>query len=66
MCLSYDPVTNEPDGGHEKVRRRYVLWAEATLNHMWECQESLDAARESVRLHVESIMAIKNPHFSYI
>ncbi len=66
MCLSYDPVSGEPDGGHDAVRRRYILWVESSLNGTWHDADDLSWQRDRVKEHVKMIKAIKNPKFSFI
>ena len=66
MCLSYNPKTKRPDGGHEGVRRRYLLWVESHLNGTWKSSEDLDHMRASVRDHTAAVLAVKRPRFSYI
>lgn len=65
MCLSINPKTKKPDGGHAGVRRRYILWVESTLNGVWRDQDDLDAQREAVREHTDMIKKLKSPRFSY-
>lgn len=68
MCLSYNPKTKtkRPDGGHEGVRRRYLMWVESHLNGAWKSSEDLDHMRASVRDHTAAVLALKRPRFSYI
>ena len=53
-CLSYDPLTNEPDGGQEGVRKRYLLW----LRSRYE--------QETLMEHERKILLVKDPYFSYV
>lgn len=64
MCLSFDPH-GVPDGGHEGVRRRYILWVESTLDGVWKDREDLEAHREAVQEHVSAIRKLQSPRFSY-
>jgi len=66
MCLSYNPETEEPDGGHEGVRRRYLEWVESRTNGVWKDEKELDCMRESVREHTKTVLAVKEPEFSFI
>jgi len=66
MCLSYNPANNEPDGGHEGVRRRYVQWAQSHSDGIWDSIKDLESERERIRDHINEVMAVKNPHFSFI
>lgn len=66
MCLSYDPLSGEPDGGHEAVRRRYILWVESTLNGTWKDLDDLKWQRSRVADHIKQVKSIKNPKFSFI
>ena len=66
ICLSYDPVTKEPDGGQEGVRRRYIRWIKAQLNGIWHTEEELETQKEKVEQHLEKVNAVKRPHFSYV
>lgn len=65
MCLSYNPKTKKPDGGHEGVRRRYLLWWESSTNGVWKSKEDLDEATVALRDHAAEVRAVKSPRFSY-
>lgn len=65
MCLSYHPETRKPDGGHEGVRRRYLLWVESSTNGVWKSSDDLRAQEECAREHCAHIRGLKRPHFSY-
>jgi len=64
MCLSYNPETKEPDGGHEGVRRRYLEWVKGQLPHIdddfyyWQ--------KDRIKEHTGVINSVKQPYFSYI
>jgi hypothetical protein len=66
MCLSYNPETKEPDGGHEGVRRRYIEWVKSHVNGVWKDVEELH--HETLRTwdHIKEINKVKNPTFSFI
>lgn len=64
MCLSYNPKTNKPDGGHAGVLRRYIHWVKGTLNGTWE-SETLEEHREVVREHLAMLAERKGLRFSY-
>jgi hypothetical protein len=66
MCLSYNPETKEPDGGHEGVRRRYLEWVKSQSEGVWASAEELDWMRERVREHSKIVLAVKDPEFSFI
>ena len=66
MCLSYDPVTKDPDGGHDGVRRRYVEWVKSHLDGVWTDPEDLEWQRGRVKDHLDKIMSVTNPYFSWI
>ena len=66
MCLSYNPETKEPDGGHEGVRRRYLEWVKHHTDGVWKDEEELDWMREKVREHSKIVLAVKDPEFSFI
>ena len=66
MCLSYNPITLEPDGGMEGVRRRYLLWLDGTLTGKWDSIEDLNYAREDIKEHKAKIMEVQDPQFSFI
>lgn len=67
ICLSYDPVTGAPVGGHASVRRRYIMWVEGSLSsRIWTDEEELERERERVKGHIETVNSVENPHFSFI
>ena len=66
MCLSYNPETKEPDGGHEGVRRRYLEWVKHHTDDIWEDTRELDLMRERAREHSKIVLAVKDPEFSFI
>ena len=66
MCLSYNPETKEPDGGQEGVRRRYLEWVSSRTDGVWKDKEELDWMCERVRQHSKTILAVKDPEFSFI
>lgn len=66
ICLSYDPETNEPDGGHEAVRRRYIQWVKQHINGKWDSVEDLEYERERVKEHIDLVNCVSNPYFSFI
>jgi hypothetical protein len=65
-CLSHNPETDEFDGGHDGVRRRYIKWVESHTSRGWENYEDLEREKERVESHVKIINSIENPYFSYI
>lgn len=65
MCLSYHPRTHKPDGGHEGVRRRYLIWVEGHLNGIFLSEEDAAFNRWRVNEHLEKIRDLKRPQFSY-
>ena len=66
VCLSYDPATRQPDGGHDAVRRRYAQWVQSHTNGVWTDPEDLEWERERIIDHLETVLAVENPHFSFI
>lgn len=66
ICLSYNPTTNEPDGGHEGVRRRYLHWVESQANSVWKDPEDLANIHDKIREHRETVIAVNDPYFSLI
>jgi hypothetical protein len=66
MCLSYNPETKEPDGGHEGVRRRYIEWVNSHTNGVWKDPEDLEYMDERIKKHCKTVLAVKNPEFSFI
>lgn len=66
MCLSYDPVTGEPDGGHEGVRRRYLEWVESHCNGVWKDEDALEWTKERIKNHKYAVMSVVNPVFGFI
>ncbi len=64
VCLSHNPETNEFDGGHNGIRRRYIKWVESHANKNWENSKDLD--REKIKNHIKFISSIEEPYFSYI
>jgi len=66
MCLSYDPVTGEPDGGHEGVRRRYIMWVESSTDGVWKDVNDLELTRRCVEEHLKIVNSIEEPRFSFI
>lgn len=66
MCLSYNPETKEPDGGHEGVRRRYNEWVRSLLNGVWKDTEEFEYERERVEEHLKLVNSAKQPYFSFI
>jgi hypothetical protein len=66
MCLSYDPSTGLPDGGHEGVRRRYIMWVESSTDGVWNDANALDRQRRSVAEHLKIVKSIVEPKFSCI
>lgn len=66
MCLSYNPETAEPDGGHEGVRRRYGYWVSSHLNGSWKDHEELEDERQRINEHLELVNSVKQPEFSYV
>jgi hypothetical protein len=65
VCLSYNPDTKEPDGGHEGVRRRYKQWVESHRNGVWN-DEDFEYEKERVDKHLELVSSVKQPYFSFI
>ena len=65
ICLSYNPETNEPDGGHEAVRRRYNQWVNQLTDGVWNSIEDLECKRERVKEHLDLVNSVIDPHFSY-
>lgn len=63
MCMSINPETNEPDGGMDGVRRRYILWVESTLNGVWSSILEYSTAMREVNEHIENLNNIENPEF---
>ncbi len=66
ICLSYNPETNESDGGHEAVRRRYCQWVNQHTDGVWSSVEDLEHERERVKEHLDLVNSVSNPYFSYI
>jgi len=66
MCLSYDPETKESDGGQQGVRRRYIYWLESHVNGVWEDADDLKYMKEKIKTHIETLLLVKNPNFSFI
>jgi len=66
ICLSYDPETGEPDGGHEAVRRRYNLWVDQHTIGSWNSREDLEYEMAKVKKHIDLVNSVHNPHFSFI
>lgn len=65
ICLSYDPETGEPDGGHEAVRRRYNEWVEQHINGVWQSTEDLEYERGRVKEHLDLVNSVNSPYFSF-
>lgn len=65
-CLSVDPVTGEPDGGHKAVRRRYSHWVRSHSNGKWDNPSDLEWEIERIQEHLEKVFAVSNPYFSVI
>jgi hypothetical protein len=66
ICLSYNPRTNQPDGGHKAVRKRYIMWLKSSLqNGSWD-PEDLELQKEIIDDQIKLINSVKNPYFSYI
>jgi len=66
MCLSYDAVTGQPDGGHEAVRKRYIFWVKSQLNGVYDTPEDFESQQILVESHVTLVQSVKDPRFSYI
>lgn len=66
VCLSYDPDTGLPDGGHRGVRRRYIHWVNSHLDGIWKDKEDFEWEKKRIREHVKIVSSVKNPYFSYI
>lgn len=66
MCLSYNPETQEPDGGHEGVGRRYLIWVKSQLDGVWKDMDEFKFLKEEIDKHTKLINSVKNPYFSYI
>lgn len=66
MCLSYNPETQEPDGGHESVRRRYELWVRSHLDGVWEKSEDFEYEKGRIEDHLEIVNSVSQPYFSFI
>lgn len=66
MCLSYNPETQKPDGGHESVRRRYELWVRSSLDGVWKNSEDFDYQKERIEKHLKVVNSVKKPYFSFI
>lgn len=65
ICLSFDPTTKDPDGGHEGVRRRYVEWVKSHADGVWTDQH-LRLKQKQIKDHLDKIMSVTNPYFSWI
>ena len=65
-CLSHNPETDEFDGGHNGVRRRYIKWVESHTSGVWKNSEDLKREKERVESHTKLINSINEPCFSYI
>ena len=66
MCLSYDPETGQPDGGHEGVRRRYIMWVESSTDGVWKDANAFELQRRAVEEHIHIVKSIPDPEFSFI
>jgi hypothetical protein len=70
MCLSYNPKTLKPDGGHVGVRRRYLQWVSLVFQDKFNAAskdpEEQRALEREYREHVEAMKALVRPIFSYI
>jgi len=66
MCLSYDPETQAPDGGHEGVRRRYLIWIEGQLSGVWKDMDEFRFLKKEIDEHTKLINSAKDPYFSFI
>ena len=64
MCLSYNPE-QEPDGGHEGVRRRYLEWVKSNLGGVWEDKDDFEYLKERIEKHTKLIESVKDPYFSF-
>lgn len=66
ICMSYNPETGEPDGGHEAVRRRYIEWVKSHTYGKWDSLEDLEWEHERIQIHVKKVLSVKNPFFYYL
>ena len=66
VCLSYNPETQEPDGGHESVRRRYESWVRSHLDGVWTNTEDFEYEKERIENHLKKVNSVKQPYFSFI
>lgn len=66
ICLSYDPSTKEPDGGHDGVRRRYAEWVKSHCDGVWTDLEDLERQQIKIKNHLDEVMSVENPYFSFV
>lgn len=71
MCLSYDPLTEESDGGWEGVLRRYKMWVDHRSDGVWGTGdnvngtiEDLEFIRRTNKDHIEALDALVKKHGS--
>ena len=65
ICLSFNDKTKLPDGGMEGVRHRYLIWVDSHMNGVWESKEDMDAMIDNISAHKQTILAVKEPYFSW-
>lgn len=63
VCLSIGEDGETPDGGHEAVRRRYVVWVNSHIEGTWHSLSELDEQKKIVKGHIRKVMAVKEPYF---
>ena len=56
MCLSYNPISKQPDGGWQGILRRYEYWVEAQSNGAYESKKDHD---ETVKFYTDHINKLK-------
>lgn len=65
MCLSINPKTKKPDGGHQGVLRRYIFWLRGTKSGVWDSEEELREYSEGIEKDILDLIYRKGLKFSY-
>lgn len=63
ICMSINPKTNKPDGGHNGIRRRYIRWVESHVERKFYATDIFNELEKNIRIHLKELLSCIRPRF---